>query len=270
MTAPLGTAAGCVPGLVVDLPAHAGGLPPLPGRLRWASAGPPPEMVDVRPVPPAGLAYEDALGPRARRWAVVHVGAHHGEELEAYLAAGFRHIVLVEPNPRALARLQPHVQFWRAWLACLAPAVPRVRISVLPVAAACHDGHATLYDTQFSLQASLLKPDPRHIQVVGTQRVVTRRLDQAVVALGLCSADVHLLVVDTQGSELQVLEGAAATVAACRALVVEVDHGCRYAGQAAPTEIHSWLERRGLRRTVAFVPTNGECSGDEVYARPEP
>jgi FkbM family methyltransferase len=37
---------------------------------------------------------------RIRPQGVLHVGAHHGEEVPIYLAAGFKRITLVEPDPR--------------------------------------------------------------------------------------------------------------------------------------------------------------------------
>src|ERR1700745_1209705 len=60
----------------------------------------------------------ERLGSGMQKNGVIHVGAHLGEEVDAYLTAGFRKVVLVEANPGSCKAMEdrfrhiPHVQIF--------------------------------------------------------------------------------------------------------------------------------------------------------------
>lgn len=134
-----------------------------------------PELVDRLDVEPRGL---------------VHVGAHHGEEMPHYRAAGFEHdrITLVEPNPAAASLLRA--------------SFPRARV----VECACSDapGEALLHVMRRTNVSTLVAPDRRD-RVTGSVRVRVRTLaDVQAEAPG----PPNVAVIDAQGLELAVLRGA--------------------------------------------------------------
>lgn len=121
---------------------------------------------------------------------LVHVGAHHGEEMPFYEAAGFaqRDITLVEPNPPAASLLR--TQFPKA--------------NVVELACSDQPGEATLHVMRRTNVSTLATPDRRD-QVTGTVHVrVTTLADIQKDAPG----PPNIAVVDAQGLELQVLRGA--------------------------------------------------------------
>lgn len=130
----------------------------------------------------------DRLGVEPR--ALIHVGAHHGEEMPHYRAAGFEHraVTLVEPNPAAATLLRE--QF------------PDARV----VECACSDapGEAVLHVMHRTNVSTLVAPGRRD-RVTGTVRVKVRTL-AAVQAEAPMPPNV--VVVDAQGLELAVLRGA--------------------------------------------------------------
>jgi FkbM family methyltransferase len=200
----------------------------------------------------------------------VHVGAHAGEELETYLAAGFAGIALVEPHPLILPRLAAHAEFWQQWLDALIAAGTAVRapeIRVVPRAAAATARQLQLYLTQVSLQSSALAPVAPFIVPIAFAPVLAEPLDAIVENLGWDHASVDLLVIDVQGMELDVLRGAEGIVAAARCIVVEIDHATRYAGQPAPAEIRAFLSARGFACPRPFAATADITDGDETYVR---
>ena len=125
---------------------------------------------------------------RIRPVGVIHVGAHLGQEVPLYLACGFEHVTLVEPDPESCATMAG-----RPWIDD-----PRVGI----VNFACGpEGVATFHrmsDGAFSgLAADGRMPEAASFDV----RVipVSRVQEQAVG---------NVLVIDTQGTELAALRTA--------------------------------------------------------------
>jgi FkbM family methyltransferase len=118
------------------------------------------------------------LGIEAR--SVLHVGAHRGEEVPIYQKCGFASIVLVEPDPDNAAFLRDEFG----------------DVMVVEQACGAHEGVATLHRAGVfaGLEADPTHPAPDTVSVaVGPLRDV-----QAV-------HPANVLVVDTQGSELEVL-----------------------------------------------------------------
>jgi FkbM family methyltransferase len=143
----------------------------------------PMRAADVR----AGVAV--ALAEHKPRH-LVHVGAHEGEEVPGYLAAGIKRITLVEPIPHLAERLR------RRW--------PDLR--VVQVACSDREDVATLTVPRRSNLAGLHTTDGEQVSVF------TRRLD-------VIAPDADAAVVDVQGHELTVLS--AAPWESLRVVVVE-------------------------------------------------
>jgi len=76
--------------------------------------------------------------------------------------------------------------------------------------------------------------------------VETRPLD-ALVAEAALPGTIDLLKIDTQGAELHVLRGAAATLPRVRIIWVEVSFRAMYEGSALFAEIHDFLSASGFR-----------------------
>lgn len=123
-------------------------------------------------------------------WVITHVGAHHGEEVAIYRRCGFRRIYLVEPDPRSVDVLRHTFDADR---------------DVTIVAAACVPEHVpeqepvTLYYAERSVWSGLHphpSADGRTVQVPSL--TLTDLLDE-------CAPTTNVLVLDTQGSELDLL-----------------------------------------------------------------
>jgi FkbM family methyltransferase len=127
------------------------------------------------------------------------------------------------------------------------------RVSYVAAALGPADSTATLHVTAEPACSSLYPPDPdalRHrpelhvIRPVGTEQVRMTTLDGWWRSSGHHALDV--LKLDTQGSELGVLQGGEAALAGVRLLEVEVEFNEIYAGQPLFGDVDRFLRDRGF------------------------
>lgn len=122
-----------------------------------------------------------------------------------------------------------------------------------PVALGDRAGEADLHITALANMSSFLEPDSmvfsryrkkgRDAEVVSTEKVPVERLDAIARADGLRP---DVLKVDTQGSELQVLEGAEESLSSVVLADIEVSFFRRYIGQPLFAQVESWMNARGF------------------------
>lgn len=176
---------------------------------------------------------------RDERVGVVHVGAHHGQEVADYRRAGFGRIVLVEPNP-----------------ACW-PALDRLHVDEVHTCAAGSAGLVTLYVTEWDERSSTLLPTETY-QVVETIAVERRPL--ADMQTGC-----NVAVLDCQGAELDVLRSA--DLARFDVLIVETSATVRYEGAATRADIDEFLTGAGWRRSRSVTDGHSTGIADEVWRK---
>jgi len=215
-------------------------------------------LPELRVVPDDHVAsIEHFLGVLgAPQAAVIHVGAHEGQEVAAYVAAGARSIVLVEANPRHVATLRERFA-----------GTPEVRIAGCAVGAEPGTAQLRLHtsrsgDTQ---SASLLElaelGEVGTVRTEGAIEVEVRTLDD-VAAGEACD----LLVVDVQGAELLALRGATELLRRVRAVVCEIELRPLYAGAPAEEAIVELLGAAGLERADALYYELTTAAGERRLA----
>jgi FkbM family methyltransferase len=178
---------------------------------------------------------------------VVHVGAHEGQEVDAYLARGAKRVVLVEPNPDACRVLRERYG-------------ARPDVHVIEAAALDDEGRARLQlhtSRGGSTEPASVLALARFKEIVPTLEtpaeieVDAAPLDVLLNREGLDPAAFELLNVDVQGAELHVLRGAEHVLASVRAVLVEVHVVELYSGGATEDQIDSFLVARRFRRVDA-------------------
>jgi len=140
----------------------------LPAHLAWTFARL-PDVLATQQITPA---------------AVVHVGAHHGEEVDLYRRCGFTDITLVEPDPRSVAVLRGRFG-------------GQPDVSIYPVAATPVEGTGTA-DLHLAARTVWSGLDPHPTATGYTVQVPT-------AGIRALTGYAAVLVLDTQGSELELL-----------------------------------------------------------------
>lgn len=196
---------------------------------------------------------------------VLQVGAHTGEEVEAFQLLGIEHQAYLEPQPQAFAALQARCRE----LGVRSPVL-------LPFAAGSTCGERDLRCAFRSERASFLATHelarlPADERQLTTHRVPVRTLDSLVDDGTIDPQRCDLLLVDTEGSELEVLQGARQLLAHVDLVCVAVCLEPIYAGAPLPQEIQGFLRELGddafaLR---AFEPGPDPARGDAVFRRIE-
>ncbi len=185
--------------------------------------------------------FLDELAPYLRLEGVIHVGAHEGQEVDAYLARGCRRVVLVEANPASCRVLRKRFA--------------DRPVQVLEAAALDEDGRTTLHlhtSRGGSTEPSSVLELKRFKEIVGTLEttasfdVPSARLDTLLETHAIDAAEFDLLNVDVQGAELRVLRGAERTLASLRAVLTEVHVVELYEGGAREAEIDEFLTEHGF------------------------
>lgn len=166
---------------------------------------------------------------------VVQVGAHTGQEVPALVRCGFRRLVMVEPNrdhSAALAR-----ELGRHLSGRPEPEGGHSSQEVVMAAAGRERGTATLHVTEHDQQASLLPPlAPLSVTRLDTTEVIPVREVQH---------GCNVLVVDAQGSELEVLAGA--DLDRLDLAVIEGSAEARYHRGSTQQAIAAYMQAGGWR-----------------------
>lgn len=145
---------------------------------------------------------------------IIHVGAHKGQEVEDYLEITDK-VWLWEPIPSLANKLKEDY--------------PQVRVTQ---AAAWHENcNLDFWVTSFSEGSSALYPLEH--EVVDTLNIKAFRLDY------VDDGEYNVLVIDTQGSELNVLKGC--DLNKYDLIIVETNSRQRYEGAPTREEIFEYL-----------------------------
>lgn len=185
---------------------------------------------------------------------VIHVGAHHGEEVDDYLKYGLRDIVLIEPCSKAFAVL--HNKYGS-----------HHHIKLINMACGTLDCEAEMYvETANKGQSnSLLKPVNHlthypDIKFNEKERVRVNTLDSL-----LLPDKFNFLNMDVQGAEGHVLNGAADTLRHVDYVYTEInrDDAQLYEGAVGITELDAIL---GAFKRVETKWTD-QGWGDAFYIR---
>ena len=194
---------------------------------------------------------------------VVHVGANLGQERERYGALGLA-VLWVEPNPPVFSELQENIRAF--------PNQRAVQALVTDLDDQVLDFHVS---NNHGASSSILPlADHRDIwpevDFVSTLTLTSVTLATLYRREGIDPADYQALVMDTQGSELLVLRGAAPLLRHFRFIKTEVADFEAYAGCCQVTDLAGFLADHGFTEHTrhAFARrAAGGCYYDIVYQR---
>jgi FkbM family methyltransferase len=184
----------------------------------------------------------------------IHVGAHYAQEHGDYVKAGIKRFVYIEPCAATFNVLKNKF-------------AGHHHIQLFNVAGGDAEGEQVMYTgSQNEGQSnSLLKMD-KHLQIhpgitlPNTELVTVKRLD----SLGLAHKGYQLLVMDCQGFEGRVLNGATETLKQINYVYTEVNRDEVYQGCTLVDELDDILHEFDRVETGAWI---GGMWSDALYIR---
>lgn len=187
---------------------------------------------------------------------VVHIGAHHGNEVEDYIKNGINEIILFEPISKTFEQLRKNMQEVNA------------NISAYQVALGSEVGVGTINinDNNKGQSSSLLKPkqhliDHPWVTFSGTEEVEIDILDNYDIG------NANLINIDVQGYELEVFKGSKNKLNQIDYIITEVNKAEMYENNAMIEELDSFLDSYGFERMETCWPDTWYNWGDALYIK---
>jgi FkbM family methyltransferase len=200
------------------------------------------------------------------RSGVIHVGANVGQEREVYAAFGLR-VLWIEPIPEVYERLVANIAEFPAQRALLALVTDRDGGEYEFHVASNNGGSSSILD--FKLHREIW---PR-VEFVRSLRLRSLTLPSLLRSEGIDVRDYDVLVLDTQGSELLVLQGAEPLLRQFGRVQVEAADFEAYVGCCRVSDVGEFMRRHGYEEESRrrFAEREG-CGSyyDIVYRRRGP
>jgi FkbM family methyltransferase len=189
---------------------------------------------------------------------IIHVGASTGQEFPDYLASGTKDVLYIEPIPAVFEKLVETIGDTPGHEACQALVADK-------------DGElTTLHITNNHLSSSIY-PLGRHqvvfptIRQTGTLEIKSLTLD-TLVRRYYRRASYDLVVIDVQGAELDVLNGACGLLnSSINYLWAEVSEEALYEGGCTFNQITAFLDLQGF--ALRHLEMNYRHYGDALYVK---
>lgn len=187
---------------------------------------------------------------------IIHIGAHHGQEIEEYVDNGIQDIIMFEPVSHNFKVLEEKMKNVNA------------NIQAYQVALGNEERENVLmYLSDNNLiSSSVLKPKV-HLQLhpgvgfPGREEVEMQRLDSFAEE----TANFNFINMDVQGYELEVLKGGSKTLEHVDYVYCEVNRDEVYEGNAYIEEIDEFLSKYGMSRVE--TDWEGGIWGDALYIK---
>jgi len=196
---------------------------------------------------------------------IYHIGAHVGEEFDFYIENGVRKIVWFEANNDLIKSLSKNINRFT---------FHKVKQQIINKALWNEEA-----DLEFNIsnntQCSSFLDLEKHIiyypevRVVDTLKIKAYRLDALIEDQqeNILFSDPQFINIDTQGSELRVIEGMGKYIGirSLVAIYIEVNREDLYKGVAQVNEVDAFLEKNQFHRI--YTKWTNEGWGDALYIR---
>lgn len=189
---------------------------------------------------------------------VIHVGAHHGEEVSTYIEMGIKNIVLFEPLRENFDIIESKTNHIYGFT--------NIKIRKYQVALGNYNKTIVMNLSNNELESSSILKPKKHLELYPgivfdrTEEVNLRRLDEY---------DCHncnFLNIDVQGYELEVLKGADKTLNHIDYVYCEVNKSEIYEENPFVEQVDEYLSIYGMVRVETFWWYN-DGWGDALYKK---
>tara|TARA_R100000005_G_C4974553_1_gene186386 strand:- start:407 stop:1030 length:624 start_codon:yes stop_codon:yes gene_type:complete len=187
---------------------------------------------------------------------IIHIGAHHGQEIEEYIDNGVQDILMFEPVSHNFEILQEKLKDANANIQAYQVALGNEK----------KEGVTMYLSDNNLISSSVLKPKV-HLQLhpgvgfPGTEEVEMQRLD----SFSEDTKNFNFINMDVQGYELEVLKGGAETLKHVDYVYCEINRDELYEGNAFVEDLDEFLKDYNMERVE--TDWSGTLWGDALYVR---
>ena len=187
---------------------------------------------------------------------VLHIGAHHGEEIDDYVRKGLKNLVFFEPLSESLEILENNLSKY----------ANDTNIIIFPYALGNEDKEVEMFVSDHDgMCSSVLKPKIVLKQYPGIkfpkkETVKMIRLDDAEIDF-----EYNMMNIDVQGYELEVLKGAFETLNKIDYVYTEINRAEVYENAPHVDELDAFLSQYGFVRVE--TDWSGDTWGDAFYIK---
>lgn len=184
---------------------------------------------------------------------ILHLGAHTGEESEAYEELGIKNVLWVEADRSIMRKLKKHV--------------PDYNETVCAVVGPEDNGVVVFNKANNEQSSSILELGVHRryhpeVSYVSSEERKTTKVDTLMKKTKL---DINMMNLDLQGAELLALKGATDTLGQTDYIYTEVNDMELYKGCVQLPELDAYLKDFGFKR-VETAMTNAHW-GDALYVK---
>lgn len=194
---------------------------------------------------------------------VIHVGANVGEEVDLYANNGIKHGIYIEPIPEIYSRLEENCRKYSKHTPINALVSNRNGETIEFNISTNSGQSSSIFEFGTHLDS--------HPQVGYSEKLslATTTLD-SLLAENFTTENLSVfdsLVIDTQGAELKVLEGARLILRQIKFAMIEVSDEEVYKGGALFSDVECFMEEHGFSLVHLFI--NHYNWGDGFFVRNE-
>mgnify|MGYP006266403083 CR=1 FL=1 len=188
---------------------------------------------------------------------VIHVGAHHGEEIGDYINKNIKNLVFFEPLSESLDILEENLSYH----------ADKANIQIFPYALGNEEKEVEMYVSNHNgMCSSVLKPKvvlEQYPNITFNDREIVKmiRLDDAEIKV----EDFNLMNIDVQGYELEVLKGSEKTLNYIDYVYTEINRAEVYENTPHVEELDKYLSTYGFKRVE--TDWSGDTWGDGFYIK---
>jgi FkbM family methyltransferase len=195
---------------------------------------------------------------------VLHIGAHFGQEYEAYVKAGVKKMIFFEPVKATFDKLKEHLLKFTPVDDTLSG------VEIWNYALGSENGQKEMYiETANQGQSSSLLEPKDHLKYSPTitfdtkELVEVKRLDDVTFN----RKEYNMINIDVQGYELEVFKGAVKTLKSIDIIYTEVNFEELYKGCVQAKELDAFLKPFGFVRILTQYAH--KSWGDALYLKYE-
>lgn len=188
----------------------------------------------------------------------MHVGAHHGEARHWYRQWNIKNAVFIEAVPEYFAVLKANIDGFSNYYC-----EQQVCSDQDDIAVEFHIANNEQSSSMFDM-AEYTKVMNYGLDMARTVELRTKKLD-SIIQEKYSTLDLNFLVIDAQGAELLVLQGATALVAGIDAAFIEVSHTALYVGGATFEAVNDYMEQAGFELRYLYI--DPKSNGDGLFIR---